>query len=346
MKRRILTPTISIFCVLLFPCVLAGEDLANDKLDLKLRLKPGQKYGMQLTTEFKRSDEKYMYVRGIGFEVQEVDPNGVAMVRVTYQTFKQDVHCQVMSDGRCRNPKSCRLDTGSSKLEHFQYDSTSQSVMDDYSNLPACDAAGVGESFIIKVTTKGEIIKVDGLEQMHKRIVDKINAWDQQHLEMMGHRGKHHSDAWKEVRRHNTEVHYSEREIRNLLSDMIIAFPTEHLAVGDSWKDKVKIWTKEREIEGNYTLKGIEKGTVTIDLTAKRTPEEEPFSWVNNEGREVGFKLVGSCEGMFEVDQQAGWLLRSKVKNVFTSEVIDNKTENKQRLPILEKEIITVEALG
>ena len=150
----------------------------------------------------------------------------------------------------------------------------------------------------------------------------------------------------REVRMHNIKATYSKKEIENMLSDMIISFPSEPLAVGDSWEDKVKIWTNAREIEGNYTLKGIEKGTLTIDLTAKRTPEEEPFSWVNNEGREVGFKLVGYTQGSFEVDQQTGWLLRSKVKNVFTGKVVDKEAEDKEPQTYLEEELITVEPLG
>lgn len=349
MKRRILTPTISIFCVLLFPCVLAGEDLANDKLDLKLRLKTGQKYDMRLTTELKRKNESFMFAKGMGFEVKEVDTNGVASMEVTFRT----VQVNIIREGfRC------------------EYDSTKQSIADDYSKIPEIEAAGVGETFVIKLTPKGEIIEVKDLEEMYSRIFEKVEEWNEKYL-IMGmvpcketekscsskttrspttlswkEMSESNKKVWREVRMHNIKATYSKKEIENMLSDMIVAFPSEPLAVGNSWKDKVKIWTKAREIEGNYTLKGIEKGTVTIDLTAKRTPKEEPFSWVNDEGSEVGFKLVGYCEGMFEVDQQTGWLLHSKVKNVFTREIIDKEGENKQPQTYLKEELITVEALG
>ena len=349
MKRQILTLEISIFIILLIPLFLFGGDFAKDKLDLKLRLKPGQKYDMRLTTELKRKNESFMFAKGMGFEVKEVDTNGVASMEVTFRTLQVNI---IREGFRC------------------EYDSTKQSIADDYSKIPKIEAASVGETFVIKLTPKGEIIEVKDLEEMYSRIFEKVEEWNEKYLimEMVPCKETEKSCSskttrspttlsWKEmsesnkkvrreVRMHNIKATYSKKEIENMLSDMIISFPSEPLAVGDSWEDKVKIWTNAREIEGNYTLKGIEKGTLTIDLTAKRTPEEEPFSWVNNEGREVGFKLVGYTQGSFEVDQQTGWLLRSKVKNVFTGKVVDKEAEDKEPQTYLEEELITVEPLG
>jgi len=348
MKRRILTPTISIFCVLLFPCVLAGEDLANDKLDLKLRLKTGQKYDMRLTTELKRKNESFMFAKGMGFEVKGVDTNGVASMEVTFRTLQVNI---IREGFRC------------------EYDSTKQSIADDYSKIPEIEAAGVGETFVIKLTPKGEIIEVKDLEEMYSRIFEKVEEWNEKYL-IMGmvpcketekscsskttrspttlswkEMSESNKKVWREVRTHSIKATYSKKEIENMLSDMIVAFSSEPLAVGNSWKDKVKIWTKAREIEGNYTLKGIEKGTVTIDLTAKRTPKEEPFSWVNDEGQKVDFKLVGSCKGTFQIDEETGWLVRSKVNMRFTREVLEKPENGKKTEPVVEEEIITVEPM-
>ena len=106
-----------------------------------------------------------MFNRGIGFEIKEGDTNGVASVEVTFRTLQMKV-----------------IRAGGYSLE---YDSTKQSVTDDYSEIPVDEAAGIGESFVIKVTPKGKIIQLKGLEQMHERIIKKILNWDEKFLRMV-----------------------------------------------------------------------------------------------------------------------------------------------------------------
>jgi hypothetical protein len=342
MKKLIVISAVSIFIFVQIAGVWTAESCAAEKLDLKLRLKPGQKYGVRLITELNRSEtiedrqehESFMFNRGIGFDVKQVDANGVALIKVTFLTLKIDV---IRAGGT-----------------HVEYDSTKQSVTDDYSEIPVDEAAGIGESFVIKVTPKGKIIQLKGLEQMHERIIKKILNWDGKFLRMvpcsenetssisntdqqdirgwkdMSQKSK---ERWKEMRSHNAKANYSEKELKNMLSDVIMAFPDQSLAIGDAWTDKVKIWTKNQEINGTYRLKDSKKGTIVIDLSAKRTAEEEPFSWVNNEGRKVGFKLVGSCQGSLEIDEKSGWLIRSKMHMRFTGSVSENE------------EVITVEPM-
>ena len=331
MEKKILISTVSIFILFQIVSVSAAGSCKAGKLDLKLRLKPGQKYGMQLITELKRTEtmedrqenESFMYAKGMDFEVKEVDANSVASVEVTCRTLQMKV-----------------IRAGGYRME---YDSTKQSIVDDYSKIPAIQAAGVGESFVIKVTPKSKVIEIRGIEQMHSRMIEKINAWDEKYLKMEFF--ERHKESLKELRRHNIQSSYSKNKIKNMLSNIITAFPERHVGIGESWVDRVKIWGKNYEIDGTYTLKESAKGTVAIDLRAERTAEESPFSWVNNKGRKVGFKIVGSCEGRFEVDQQTGWLVRSKIKMRFTGEVIDEEADNRMTKPILKEEVITVEPM-
>lgn len=225
----------------------------------------------------------------------------------------------------------------------MEYDSTKQSIADDYSEIPVIQAAGAGESFVIKVTSKGKIIEISGIDQMNSRMIKKINAWDEKYLEM--EYSERHNESWKEMRRHNMQSYYSKNKIKNMLSNIITAFPERPVGIGESWVDKIKIWGKNYEIDGSYTLKESAKRTVAIDLRAERTAEESPFSWVNNEGCKVGFKIVGFCGGRFEVDQQTGWLVRSKIKMRFTGEVIDEEDDNRMTKPILWEEVITVKPM-
>ena len=332
MKKQTLISAVSIFILVLIAGVWAAESHAVEKLDLKLRLMPGQTYSVRHTHKVKYENDSFLYVRDIGFEVERADANGIAMIKVTYQALKMDITRESFDGG-------CGVKLARPILVRIQYDSTKQSLADDDPNLPVIEAAGVGESFGIKITPNGKIIGLYGLERMHTRIAERVIAWDKEHLE------KKWAERLKVVRRHNTRSYYSEREIRNMLTDVFVTFPEQPLSVGDSWTDKVKIWGKNYEIEGTYTLKDNEKGIVAIDLSAERTPEEEAFSWVNNEGRTVGFKIVGSFEGRFEVEQQTGWLVRSKIKTWFTGKVIDKEAKDQMTKPILQEEVVTVELM-
>ena len=332
MKKQILISAVSIFIFVLTIGVWAAESCAAEKLDLRLRLKPGQTYSVRHTHKVKYENDSFLYVRDIGFEVERVDANGIATITVTYQALKMDITRESFDGG-------CGVKLARPILVRIRYDSNKQSLVDDDPNLPVIEAAGVGESFDIKITPNGKIIGLYGLEKMHTIIAERVIAWDKEHLE------KKWAEKLKELRYHNTRSCYSEREIRNMLTDVFMSFPEKPLEIGHSWSDKVGIWGKNYEIDGTYTLKDSKKETVAIDLSGKRTSEEEAFSWVNNEGQKVDFKIVGSCEGRFEVDEQTGWLVRSKIKTRFTGEVIDEEADNQMTKPILEEEVITVEPM-
>ena len=355
MKKQIIL-AVSIFIFIQIAGALVAESSAAEKLDLMLRLNPGQKYGVRLIMELKRTEtiegrqehESFMFARGIGFDVKQVDDNSVASVEVTFRTLQVNI---ARGDFRC------------------EYDSTRQSIADGYSKVPEIEAASAGEGFVIKLTPKGEVIEIKGLEEMYSRIFEKVEEWNEKYLiiEMVPcgetegsssskttrspttlswkEMSESYKKVWREVTMHNIKSTYSEKEIGNMLSDMIMTFPDQSLAVGDAWADKVKIWGKNSEIDGTYTLKNSKNGMVAIDLGAKRTAEERPFSWVNNEGREVGFKLVGSCDGSFEIDQNTGWLMRSKSKARFTGKVIDPEANNQTPESIMEQELIIVEPM-
>ena len=57
MKKRILILTVSIFIFVQMADVWANEGGASEKLNLKLRLKSGQKYGMRIIKKNKISQE-------------------------------------------------------------------------------------------------------------------------------------------------------------------------------------------------------------------------------------------------------------------------------------------------
>ena len=118
--------------------VVTSDGYAAEKLDLKLRLKPGQKHSMRIITENKIShtimgqQQKINHHKAIEleFEVKEVEANGTALVKVTYQSIKE------------------KGGTGQATLE---YDSTKPETFADNPFAPTYNAM-MGQGFVMKIT--------------------------------------------------------------------------------------------------------------------------------------------------------------------------------------------------
>jgi hypothetical protein len=314
--------------------------MPTEKLDMRLRLKCGQLYGARLIRDLKitrtiqndEGEEDFMFAFGMDFEVEDVDANEVARMKVTYRTVKADI-TRWPSDSGC-----CGGACDSPVSRRFRYDSTKDSVADVYSEIWAGNAAALGESFIVKVAPKGRIIEFEGLDEMHRRMIDKVAGWDGEFLSVDART----LACLKEVTEHSIKVYYREDEMRNMLGDMIMAYPERPVGFGESWVGKVRIWGNQHEIDGTYTLKGNDDGVTVVDLAAERDLDEGPCPWVDGKEHNKDFRLAGSCNGSFEIDEASAWLIRSKLNMRFTGEVIEEADAKQVTEPILEEEVIIV----
>jgi hypothetical protein len=140
--------------------VASEQSAAARNLDLKLRLKPGQKRRLRiiredkvsLTTMGQRQDINGVSTVGLEFEVEQVDVNGVAWIRITYLTFREK---------------------GSSSAGTMEYDSTKPDVATDYA-FASTYSAMIGQSFVMKVTPDGKMLELQGIDEMYLRMAEKI----------------------------------------------------------------------------------------------------------------------------------------------------------------------------
>ncbi len=151
----------SVFVLLI--AILVSDSGAAQKLDLKLRLKPGQKYGILITTEDevaqtimgRQQDISHTKAMGLEFDVEQVDANGIATIKVTYRTLKEKT---------------------SSWAGGMEYDSTKPAGTFADNPLALTYAAMMGQSFGMKVSPRGTIVEVNGIEQLFEEIAEKIVA--------------------------------------------------------------------------------------------------------------------------------------------------------------------------
>ena len=138
---------------------------------------------------------------------------------------------------------------------------------------------------------------------------------------------------------------FSEDQIKNMLSDMIMVFPDRPVGIGDSWTAKMILASQSLpiEIDGTYSVKASKKGVVIVDVSSKRHLDDEavPIG-------KARMKIAGSYQGTLEIDEASGWVIRSKANMKFSGEMkIDANKQMPQGMtvPISIESAITVEPI-
>jgi len=338
----------SILVVVLLVAILGSISGAAEKLDLKLRLKPGEKHSMRITTTQniamesmgKQENVSHTKTLGIEFEVKEIDANDVASVKVTYLTLQEKTK---MGE------------------REFGYDSTKPDTPEDHFGQMYSDM--MGESFIMKITPKGKITKLTGVDEMFLNMAEKTMAREDESIkERLKEKAKQAIDridkkyGSREKRKEALKEQvknfpgFGEQPIKNILSEMTVVFPSGTVQIGDSWKDNIVIGFGSGapiEIEGTYILKGIEKQVLTINVSGKRNLDDKPII------SEVGpikstTRLAGSYEATLKVDEKSGWLLGKQANMKFAGETKtagDKQTPQEQTMKMSIEASIVVEPI-
>jgi hypothetical protein len=359
MKSQILISAVSISIFVLTTGVWAAESCAAEKLDLKLRLKAGQKYSMRITTEQKISqtiggkqqDISHMKATGMSFEVKEVDANDVASIKVTYRTLQQKA---------------------TSTAGEFEYNSTDPCTAVNNPLAPTY-AALMGDGFIMKVTPEGEIVGLDGIDEMFMRMAEKIVVAEDKLISaapagtcepakekavketpeerasrrieatnnIYGSRDKR-KQALKEMIKNNPL--FAEKQFKNLARNIVTAFPNQSVGIGDSWGGKITLSAVlPVEVNSTYTLKGNEKGVVVVDVSSKMGLDEKAIGNKKGLPGQTDMKMRGSSsyQGTLQIDGTSGWMIRKKANMRFSGEV----TQQGMTVPISIESVIAVEPI-
>jgi hypothetical protein len=357
--KQILISAVSIFILVPIVVVSASESAAEEKIDLKLRLKPGQKYSMRITTEqkisqtigAKQQDISHMKATGMSFEVKDVDINGIVSVKVTYLTLKEKTK---------------------SAAGEFEYNSADPCTAVNNPLAPTY-AALMGDGFIMKLTPKGEIVGLDGIDEMFMRMAEKIVVAEDKLISaapagtcepakkkavketpekranrrieatnnMYGSRDKR-KQALKEMIKNNPL--FAEKQFKNLARNIVTAFPNQSVGIGDSWGGKITLSAVlPVEVDSTYTLKGNEKGVIVVDVSSKMDLDDEAIGNKKGLPGQTGMKMRGSSsyQGILQIDGTSGWMIRKKVNMRFSGEV----TQQGMTVPMSMESAITVEAL-
>jgi len=341
-----LKKTTAMFVFVLLLSILGPAGSAEDKLDLKLRLKPGEKHGMKITTTQNISqtimgkEQEIVYTRNFGIEAEakQVDANGIASIEVSFRTLKE---------------KTIIGGTTS-----FEYDSTKPQPTGD--NMARMYSAMMGESFIARITPLGKIVELE-LDKMYlgmakkmmesedKLIRDRMKERAQEAIERTnkryGSREKRKQALKQQIEQFPV---FSEERIRSIAINTVAVFPPSPLQIGDSWKDKITVDLLVLvEIDSTHTLKGHESGIVSINVSAKRSLDAKPV--VRKTGPlKMSTRLAGSYDATIKVDAKSGWLLSKHADMRFTGETTvdgNNQAPQGQTMQMSVKATVIIEPM-
>ena len=316
---------LAVLVFVLTACIWTTESCAAEKIDLKLRLKPGQKYGVRVITDQKISqtmqeqEQKIDYLTdmGMGFEVLAVDADGTASVQITYQTIRAKM---------------------SGPIGMIEYDSTEPDAAvgeDDTEKqmIGQMFEGMVGLSFVMKVNTQGKVVEVKGFKEMMQQMAEKIGADD---------------PAENEEIKEFLKNFLSEDKVKMMGSNMALAFPSQPVGIGDSWTDKETMSVGfPIEIDNTYTLKESKNGVAIVDISSMMDLGENGAS-IEIGPMKMNMEMTGSVQGTSEINEASGWMIRSKMKMQLAGQMSIAPNEQMPEgmtVPMSIESVITIEPI-
>ena len=275
----------------IFICFLViGVDLsiAAEKIELRLRLENNKSYGIQMSVKQNISqfiqgsqlDTSQTMTTGYVFEVQDVGEDGAVLVKVVYKSVS------LKQEG---------------PMGEVQYDSKNPPEVIH----PAAKgiAAFLGESFFIKLSEKGRVIDLQGVDEMLSRVMDRIDVPEGAGRELM-------EKALKEQ--------FGEAALEKTMENIFSFYPDEPVGIGDSWEKRFVIEKGFPVIlDHTWTLKERRAGTAIIQINSEINPnlEAPPVSmgFMN-----VMYDVVGQQEGTIEMEESTGWMFKGKLNQEFS----------------------------
>lgn len=285
---------------------------AAEKIQYRLKLEEGKKYYVRLIMEgntfytiMGREQPKEEAIGfGYNFDVNEVDENGNAWVKCTFDWVK----LRHKSPGR-----------------EVVYDSTQlfSPVAPSAKRLSLL----LGASFQMKITPLGKVEQVKGLKTMFANIQKKISDRRRERPMLESLKGQ-----------------FNGKSIKGLFERFLDIYPKDSVGVGDSWRKTIVAPLAKPVIAENiWTLKERKNGIAIIQNKADIRPDSNAKPTVER-GAKTSYKLEGVQNGMMEVEESTGLIRECKLNQELTGEtriVTMGKETTERIIPMKTKGVLT-----
>ncbi len=263
----------------------------TERVELRLRLKGGESYRLRMTTvqkvlqtiQGRRQEMNQTMAVGYRFDVTGVDNGGTASVQITYDSiaFRQEGPMGVI-----------------------EYDSDNPPPV--VPPLARGFAGIVGMGFSMKVTPEGEVLEVDGAEEMLTEMLDQLE------LPQGPARASIKAILQKE---------FGDQALQELMNIALAIYPDRPVGIGDSWSRRMVISRGfPMVVENTWTLKSRKDGIAFIEISSEITPGPEGSS-IGMGPMELNYEIRGTQTGTIELKEATGWIIRSEVTQSLSGEV-------------------------
>jgi hypothetical protein len=309
----------SLVAVLAVGILVSDGYPANEKFDLKLNLKKGQKLGMKMVSDQKISQTMMgqqqkmdqMTAMGMSFEVLDVDDNQNMSIKTTYH----NIHI------RMEGPMGV-----------MEYDSTRPEV-GAANPMSAMYKAMLGQSFVMKLAPKGEIIEIKGMDEMTERMIDEMAI----------------DEAMKQQMKEMLKNFVNEDKMKEMSGTLVAALPKKPIGIGDVWTNKMSVPVGfPMEIDITNKLTGHKEGIITIETNARIETGDQPKP-IEMGPVKMTMQMQGEQKGTIQIDKVTGWTIRAKGDLKFSGEMKMEPNEQMPEgmtIPITVEGVTTVEPMA
>lgn len=262
---------------------------AAEKTQYKLKFEKGQKYYLRMTTEQKITqtimgkEQTVDQNVGIGadFDINDVDAGGNTWARYTYRWVKF---------------------AQKTPMGEMAYDSSNKDASVPPMGLGF--AALLGEGFSLKMTPTGQVAELKDLDKMRSNIQKKFA-----------------DGPMRELMIKSMEKYTSEEAVKESTESSMAIYPDRPVGIGDSWSRTIVLSSSAAMIlENTWTLKGRKDGVAAIEVVSiiKPNPKAEP---VDMGAMKMSYRLSGKQQGLIEMDESTGRMIRSKMNQELSGDV-------------------------
>lgn len=290
MKFKKMMSALSIMAILF---VFAG---CSSAINLGLNVKKGDKYNvhevvdqkMTMTANSQEVNTNQVMDMNFAMDVQDVDKDKNVTIAYKYDSIK------------------ISTESAGQKME---YDSKKQ---DSTNPLSSIYGAIVGKGFTVKVSNKGQVLEVKGVDELLNSIVSKIPGNDEQ----------------KKTFKSTLAQSFGDDAVKSMINQSMNYYPQNAVKNNDTWESKYSIKAIfPMEINNKLKLLGEKDGLLNVDVqsTINSDTKDKPADFM---GFQANMKLKGDSKGTVNINKETGLMEKGNLTETMTGEMelLANKT--------------------
>jgi len=165
-------------------------------------------------------------------------------------------------------------------------------------------AAILGQSYVIKVSPKGQVLDVNGVDELREAVLKKLPA------------GGEAGPALNIL-----DPYFKKQSVKEMTENLLAVYPEKPVEVGESWTEKKVLTLGFGMItESKWTLQKREAGVATIAATNSiRSNPDAPL--MDAQGMKIRFDVSGTSESTIRVDEATGLILIDQAQSQLKGQI-------------------------